>query len=38
MLINADILGDKKEKNIDKLAASYILQGFLDLILKIEEQ
>ena len=38
MLINADITRDKRKKNIDKLAASYILQGFLDLILKIEEQ
>lgn len=37
MLINADITRDKRKKNIDKLAASYILQGFLDLILKIEE-
>ena len=37
MLINADISRDKRKKNIDKLAASYILQGFLDLILKIEE-
>ena len=33
MLINADITRDKRKKNIDKLAASYILQGFLDLIL-----
>lgn len=38
MLIQADITRDKRKKNIDKLAASYILQGFLDLILKIEEQ
>ena len=38
MLINADITRDKSKKNIDTLAASYILQGFLDLILKIEEQ
>jgi len=38
MLIHADITRDKRKKNIDKLAASYILQGFLDLILKIEEQ
>lgn len=38
MLINADITREKRKKNIDKLAASYILQGFLDLILKIEEQ
>ena len=38
MLINADITRDKRKKNIDKLAASYILKGFLDLILKIEEQ
>lgn len=37
MLIHADITRDKRKKNIDKLAASYILQGFLDLILKIEE-
>ena len=38
MLIHADITRDKRKKNIDKLAASYILQGFLDLILKIEER
>ena len=38
MLIQADITRDKRKKNIDKLAASYILQGFLDLILKIEEK
>ena len=38
MLIQADITRDTRKKNIDKLAASYILQGFLDLILKIEEQ
>ena len=38
MLIQADITRDKRKKNIDKRAASYILQGFLDLILKIEEQ
>ena len=37
MLIQADITRDKRKKNIDKLAASYILQGFLDLILKIED-
>ena len=38
MLIHADITREKRKKNIDKLAAGYILQGFLDLILKIEEQ
>ena len=37
MLISADISRNKRKKNIDKLAASYILQGFLDLSLKLKE-
>lgn len=37
MLIQADITRDKRKKNIDKLAASYILQGFLDLASKLKE-
>ena len=37
MLIFADISRNKRKKNIDKLAASYILQGFLDLSLKLKE-
>ena len=37
MLISADISRNKRKKNIDKLAASYILQGFLDLASKLKE-
>ena len=37
MLISADISRNKRKKNIDKLAASYILQGFLDLASKFKE-
>ena len=36
MLISADISRNKRKKNIDKLAASYILQGFLDLASKLK--
>ena len=37
MLISADISRNKRKKNIDKLAASYILQGFLDLASKFKD-